>query len=151
MLAKRKRNFFILYIETMNTFNCVSLIALKWMSWSFHFFFFVFNFCCGCYCWQSEKSNSVFFSICSQSFLFWIFLYDFSCFSSFLTLLPHSSFLARHIYVFVLEHEFELSCHVISLSVRHSNKMDVCIVFQMWTHRKKKPYTQQITLDAYGN
>lgn len=64
------------------------------------------------------------------------FLYYFSCFSSFLTRFTfayiafHSSFLSRssHFVRCSLEYEFELSCHVISLSVRHSNKMDVCIV-----------------------
>lgn len=84
----------------------------------------------------------------SKSFLFQTLLSDFKCMYDmyvwvFVSVLPFVVF-------FLLKHEYKLSCHVISLSVRHSNKMDVCIVILKEINKKetqsthKKNYNAQI-------
>lgn len=97
----------------------------------FSVFFFSFFFDCCKSFFYSDEHFFMTFSVCAV--LFCVFV----------SVLPFVVF-------FVLIHEYRLSCHVISLSVRHSNKMNVCIVI-FWKKKKKQNTinTQKITTHKY--
>lgn len=133
ILSHRNHEIIQLYASLVKWSNRMVFFFLVWN---------IFSVPCAVVTVGSRK-NPILFSLLTIIFVLLfssilnVFLYDFSCFYSFLlTILPHSSSLRFCIH----EHEFELSCHVISLSVRHSNKMDVLHCIRN-VNTTKKNYT----------